>query len=62
MALWYTWARIDIAKNWNDLHPTHSATNYKYTTGLPEFAECPKHSAKDIKHSANGSPSVTPGE
>ena len=31
-------------------------------TGLPEFAECPKHSAKDIKHSANGSPSVTLGE
>ena len=34
----------------------------KYTTGLLEFAECPKHSAKDIKHSANGSPSVTLGE
>ena len=32
------------------------------TTGLLEFAECPKHSAKDIKHSANGSPSVTLGE
>ena len=32
------------------------------TTGLLEFAECPKHSAKDRKHSANGSPSVTLGE
>ena len=32
------------------------------TTGLLEFVECPKHSAKDIKHSANGSPSVTLGE
>ena len=36
--------------------------SYISTTGLPEFAECPKHSAKDIKHSANGSPSVTLGE
>ena len=35
---------------------------YSITTGLLEFAECPKHSAKDIKHSANGSPSVTLGE
>ena len=26
---------------------------------LLEFAECPKHSAIGIKHSANGSPSVT---
>ena len=34
----------------------------QHTTGLLEFAECPKHSAKDIKHSANGSPSVTLGE
>ena len=33
-----------------------------YTTGLLEFAECPKHSAKGIKHSANGSPNVTLGE
>ena len=32
------------------------------TIRLPEFAKCPKHSAKDIKHSANGSPSVTLGE
>ena len=32
------------------------------TTGLLEFTECPKHSAKDIKHSANGSSSVTLGE
>ena len=32
------------------------------TTGLLEFVECPKHSAKDIKHSANGSPNVTLGE
>ena len=32
------------------------------TTGLLEFAECPKHSAKGIKHSANCSPSVTLGE
>ena len=31
-------------------------------TGLPEFAECPKHSAKDIKHSVNDSPSVTLGK
>ena len=37
--------------------------NHAYiTTELLEFAECPKHSAKDIKHSANGSPSVTLGE
>ena len=34
----------------------------QHTTGLLEFAECPKHSAKDIKHSANGSPSVTLGK
>ena len=34
----------------------------QHTTGLLEFAECPKHSAKDIQHSANGSPSVTLGE
>ena len=32
------------------------------TTGLLEFAECPKHSAKGIKHSANCSPSVILGE
>jgi len=37
-------------------------SRYQHTTGLLEFAECPKHSAKDIKHSANGSPSVTLGE
>jgi len=34
----------------------------QHTIGLLEFAECPKHSVKDIKHSANGSPSVTLGE
>ena len=33
-----------------------------YTTGLLEFAECPRHSTKGIKHSTNGSPSVTLGE
>ena len=33
-----------------------------YTTGLLEFAECLKHSANHLKHSANGSPSVTLGE
>ena len=32
------------------------------TAGLLEFAECPKHSAKNIKYSANGSPNVTLGE
>ena len=32
------------------------------TTGLFEFAECPKHSAKYRKHSANYSSSVTLGE
>ena len=39
-----------------------SSFRYVHTTGLLEFAECPKHSAKDIKHSANGSPSVILGE
>ena len=32
---------------------------YLITTGLLEFAECPKHSANYRKHSANCSPSVT---
>ena len=32
-----------------------------FTTGLLEFAECPKHSANHLKHSTNGSPSVTLG-
>ena len=39
-----------------ELFPSSKAS---CTTRLLEFAECPKHSAKGIKHSANGSPSVT---
>ena len=43
--------------NFNLVFETHILT-----TGLLEFAECPKHSANHLKHSANGSPSVTLGE
>ena len=43
-------------------HKNDIRLNSTSTTGLLEFAECPKHSAKAIKHSANGSPSVTLGE
>jgi len=43
----------------DDVYKGHTQT---ITTGLLEFAECPKHSANHLKHSANGSPSVTLGE
>ena len=43
-------------------HLAINITKHAITTGLLEFAECPKHSANYLKHSANGSPSVTLGE
>ena len=50
---------IDI----NDLTEEEDANMLaRQDTGLLEFAECPKHSANHLKHSANGSPSVTLGE
>ena len=58
-ALIWRWAKL--GSSWPTTKQTVTYILH-ITTGLLEFAKCPKDSANHLKHSANGSPSVTLSE